>query len=64
MDAKQQIPKLTGEAGQPGHSGYNLEETLNWDSKEFTKLKVFSLMFWCVHPWLKIVIEMCQMCYA
>jgi hypothetical protein len=64
MDAKQQIPKPTGEAGQPGRGGYNLEETLNWDSKEFTKLKVFSLMFQCVHPWLKIVIEMCQTCYA
>jgi hypothetical protein len=35
-----QIPKPSGEAGRPGRGGYNLEDTLHWDPKEFTKLKV------------------------
>jgi hypothetical protein len=47
MDAEQQIPKPTGEAGRPGRGGYNLEETLDWDSKEFAKLKVFSPLLQC-----------------
>lgn len=36
------IPKPPGEAGQPGCGGYMLEEALDWDSKSFRKLKVWS----------------------
>lgn len=37
---EQLIPKPEGEAGRPGRGGYNLEETLAWDSKEYRKIKV------------------------
>ncbi|KAI6013879.1 hypothetical protein EDC04DRAFT_2609121 [Pisolithus marmoratus] len=32
-------PKLSGEVGQPGHGGYNLEEQLNWGADSFKSLK-------------------------
>ncbi|KAF8224622.1 hypothetical protein L208DRAFT_1109239, partial [Tricholoma matsutake] len=35
----EQIPKPNGEAGQPGCGGYNLEDALDWDPKDFAKLK-------------------------
>lgn len=37
----EQIPKPSGEAGRPGRGGYNLEDALDWDPKDFAKLKVF-----------------------
>ena len=37
----EQIPKPSGEAGRPGHGGYNLEDALDWDPKDFAKLKAF-----------------------
>ena len=36
------IPQLEGEAGQPGHGGYNLEKTLAWEVKDYWKMKVIS----------------------
>ncbi|KAG1778623.1 hypothetical protein EV702DRAFT_1044485 [Suillus placidus] len=33
------ILKLEGEAGRPGHGGYNLEKALNWDANRFKSLK-------------------------
>ncbi|KAF8221024.1 hypothetical protein L208DRAFT_1033536, partial [Tricholoma matsutake] len=35
----EQIPKPSGKAGQPGHGAYNLEDALDWDPKDFVKLK-------------------------
>ncbi|KAI5990721.1 hypothetical protein EDC04DRAFT_2614097 [Pisolithus marmoratus] len=32
-------PKPSGEVGQPGHGGYNLEEQLNWGADSFKSLK-------------------------
>ena len=56
----EQIPKPTGKAGRPGRGGYNLEESLAWDPKEYTKLKVGAYAIpRNVHSWLKIVIEIC-----
>jgi hypothetical protein len=37
-DAK--IPKPQGEAGRPGRGGYNLAAALDWNSKQYNKLKV------------------------
>jgi hypothetical protein len=37
---EQQIPKPPGEVGRPGRGGYNLDDTLNWDSESLRKLKV------------------------
>ena len=37
------IPKLPGEAGQPGHGGYTLEDALDWNPNTFKKLKVWQL---------------------
>ncbi|KAG9316500.1 hypothetical protein JVU11DRAFT_2542 [Chiua virens] len=34
------IQKSPGEAGRPGHGGYNLEEQLHWHEANFKKLKV------------------------
>jgi len=34
------IPKPEGEAGRPGRGGYNLEESLEWRSKDYERLKV------------------------
>lgn len=34
------IPKPEGEAGRPGRGGYNLEDTLGWQRKEFQRVKV------------------------
>lgn len=34
------IPKPEGEAGRPGRGGYNLEESLEWHSKDYEHLKV------------------------
>ncbi|KAI6043422.1 hypothetical protein EDC04DRAFT_2600281 [Pisolithus marmoratus] len=34
-------PKPSGEVGQPGHGGYNLEEQLNWGADSFKSLKQF-----------------------
>ncbi|KIJ29386.1 hypothetical protein M422DRAFT_71204 [Sphaerobolus stellatus SS14] len=35
------IRKPPGEAGRPGRGGYNLQETLDWDAKNFKILKTF-----------------------
>lgn len=41
IDSKtSKIPKPEGEAGRPGHGGYNLEKALNWDADRFRNLKV------------------------
>ena len=34
------IPKPKGEAGRPGRGGYNLENTLGWEGKDYQKMKV------------------------
>ncbi|KDR78696.1 hypothetical protein GALMADRAFT_137714 [Galerina marginata CBS 339.88] len=35
------IPKPDGEAGRPGRGGYNLEETLGWEKKDFQRVKKY-----------------------
>ncbi|KAI6096198.1 hypothetical protein F5141DRAFT_963468, partial [Pisolithus sp. B1] len=37
------ISKPSGEAGQPGHGGYNLEEQLSWGEDSFKSLKVYAI---------------------
>jgi hypothetical protein len=49
----EQIPKPSGKAGRPGRGGYNLEDALDWDPKDFAKLKVFIHSSTCFHPMLK-----------
>lgn len=39
-DSDNLIPKPDGEAGRPGRGGYNLEEALAWDKREYRRLKV------------------------
>lgn len=34
------ISKPDGEAGRPGRGGYNLETTLDWEHKEYARVKV------------------------
>jgi hypothetical protein len=34
------IPKPDGEAGRPGRGGYSLEQTLRWEHKKYSKVKV------------------------
>lgn len=34
------IPKPEGEAGRPKSGGYSLREALDWDEKDYTKVKV------------------------
>ncbi|KAG1774994.1 hypothetical protein EV702DRAFT_1199844 [Suillus placidus] len=41
------ILKPEGEAGRPGHGGYNLEKALNWDANCFKSLKE------CIHRSIK-----------
>jgi hypothetical protein len=36
----EKLPKPRGEPGRPNAGGYNLQEVLNWDKKEFEKVKV------------------------
>ncbi|KIK18123.1 hypothetical protein PISMIDRAFT_110045 [Pisolithus microcarpus 441] len=38
---RKKIPKPNGKVGQPGHSGYNLEDQLGWGKDGFKKLKWF-----------------------
>ncbi|KAI6095992.1 hypothetical protein F5141DRAFT_1067917 [Pisolithus sp. B1] len=40
LGAGDKIPKPSGEAGQPGCGGYNLEDQLGWGEDGFKKLKV------------------------
>ncbi|KAF8957895.1 hypothetical protein BDZ97DRAFT_1924154 [Flammula alnicola] len=35
------IAKPEGEAGRPGRGGYNLEEALSWNAKEYRRLKKY-----------------------
>lgn len=37
---KELIPKPEGDAGRPGRGGYNLEDKLGWQRKEFQQMKV------------------------
>lgn len=39
------IPKPEGEAGRPGRGGYNLENTLGWEGKDYRKMKVISTCY-------------------
>jgi len=39
-ESSNKIPKPTGEVGQPGHGGYNLEEQMGWGETGFKKLQV------------------------
>jgi hypothetical protein len=39
------IPKPKGEAGRPGRGGYNLENTLGWEGKDYRKMKVISTCY-------------------
>ncbi|KAI6101696.1 hypothetical protein EDD16DRAFT_1525808 [Pisolithus croceorrhizus] len=39
MGDSDKISKPSGEAGQPGHGGYNLEEQLSWGEDSFKSLK-------------------------
>ncbi|KAF8881509.1 hypothetical protein CPB84DRAFT_1687214 [Gymnopilus junonius] len=39
-DDERFIPKPAGEAGRPGHGGYNLKETRAWHPKEYKMIKV------------------------
>lgn len=39
------IPKPKGEAGRPGRGGYNLEDTLAWEAKDYRKIKVISTCY-------------------
>ncbi|KAI6022106.1 hypothetical protein EDC04DRAFT_2900919 [Pisolithus marmoratus] len=41
LGAGNKIPKPSGEVGQPGHGGYNLEEQLGWGEDGFKCLKKF-----------------------
>ncbi|KAI6160494.1 hypothetical protein EDD17DRAFT_1760883 [Pisolithus thermaeus] len=39
LGGSDKIPKPSGEAGQPGHGGYNLEDQLGWGEDGFKNLK-------------------------
>ena len=39
------IPKPEGEAGRPGRGGYNLENTLAWEGKDYRKMKAISTFY-------------------
>ena len=56
------IPKPKGEAGRPGRGGYNLENTLVWEGKDYQKMKVIStcyLLDLINDPCLEIYQESC-----
>ncbi|KAI6107826.1 hypothetical protein EDD16DRAFT_1523106 [Pisolithus croceorrhizus] len=40
LGGSDKIPKPSGEAGRPGHGGYNLEDQLGWGEDCFKNLKV------------------------
>ncbi|KAF9470789.1 hypothetical protein BDN70DRAFT_939425 [Pholiota conissans] len=48
------IPKPLGEAGRPGRGGYNLEEALGWESKDFKRIKKY------VHTLIKAFLDPSQ----
>ena len=53
------IPKPEGEVGRPGRGGYNLENTLAWEGKDYRKMKVIHTCYQ-----LELIndpcLEMCQ----